>query len=151
MVEWNNNCCLVFFVKWQKVGCCWKILKPVFCFLLNALYPHQLLGKCCKGNKPCFKGFFSKKSQFIVIADAEKQFLKHHFSQSRVSRVSLQNETSIYCWSFDQRNRILVNSFLPWIVSSWQYTNKKSCGFCCILFQHYLCPKIINNLLGQST
>ena len=132
----------------------WLLLKNFqisLFFLLDALYPCQLFGKCFKGNKPCFKGFFSKKSQFIVIADAEKQFLKHHFSQSKVSRVSLQNETSNYCWSFDQRNRILVNSFLPWIVSSWQYTNKKSCGFCCILFQHYLCPKIINNLLGQST
>ena len=74
LVEWSNDCCLVFFVKWQKVGCYWKIFKSVFCFLLNALHPCQLLGKCCKGNKPCFKGFFSKKANLLSLPIQKNNF-----------------------------------------------------------------------------
>ena len=40
-----------------------------------------------------FQRIFLKKSQFIVISDEKRQFSKHHFSQSRVSRVSLQTDS----------------------------------------------------------
>jgi hypothetical protein len=41
-----------------------------------------------------FQRIFLKKSQFIVIYDEKRQFSKHHFSQSRVSIISLQTELS---------------------------------------------------------
>ena len=121
LVEWSNDCCLVFFVKWQKVGCYWKIFKSVFFFF----WMHFILVSCL--------GSVAKETNH-VLKDFSQEFSKHHFNQSKVSRFSLPKETSNYCWPVDQRNRIFVNSFLPWIVTNWQYSNKKSCGFCCILF-----------------
>ena len=42
---WNGVLRILFFrQKCQKVGCFWKNFKPVFCFLLKALYWCQMLG-----------------------------------------------------------------------------------------------------------
>ena len=47
-----------------------------------------------RSKQSMFQRIFLKKIQFIVISDEKRQFSKHHFSQSRVSRVSLQTESS---------------------------------------------------------
>ena len=57
---------------------------------------------------------FLKKSQFIVISDEKQQLSKHHFSQRRVSRISLQTELSLF--ALNHMHFIFYRMFDPKVV-----------------------------------
>ena len=74
LVEWSNDCCLVFFVKWQKVGCFWKIFKSVFFFFWMHFILVSCLGSVAKETNHVLKDFSQKKANLLSLPMQKNNF-----------------------------------------------------------------------------